>query len=216
VNVLPRAVIFDLDGTLLDTFPAIIAAWNAAMREALGREYGPEEVIARFGVPDVQMLEREWTGVPYETRAAAIETYFAAYVRAHDEVRPFEGIPELLGHLRERDIPLAIMTGKGRRAAEITLQHMGWENLFVDVVTGDDVLEQKPAPEGPLKAARTLKIEPNACVYVGDSPADISAGRSAGMFTVAAGWHTYYDAKLRASQPDVWAAHPADLLPLFP
>ena len=216
MNVLPRAVVFDLDGTLLDTFPAIIKAWNAAMREALGREYAPEEVIARFGVPDVQMLERELTGVPEVIRSAAVESYFAVYAAVHDKVLPFDGIPELLGHLRERGIPLAIMTGKGRRTADITLQYVRWESLFVDVVTGDDVQEQKPAPEGAIKAARALGVPPEACVFAGDSPADICAGRNAGMFTVAAAWHTYYGEKLRAAGPDLWAAHPRDLMTLFP
>lgn len=206
----PRAVIFDLDGTLADTFSLIVTAWNAAMEKPLGRRFEPAEVISRFGVPDAAMIRRELQELP-ETIEEAIETYFHHYATRHDVVRPFSGITEMLHTLRDCKMPLGVMTGKGRRATEITLRELGWQGIFGSVITGEHVTEQKPHPEGVLRAARELGAEPARCVFVGDSPADIKAGQAAGMVTVAAAWHAVYLDRLRPLQPDYWAEAPADL-----
>ena len=71
---------------------------------------------------------------------------------------------------------------------------------------------QKPQPDGPLAAAKMLGAEPAACAFVGDSPADIKAGKAAGMLTIAAGWHPVYLDKIRALAPDVWAQRPLDIV----
>ena len=74
-----------------------------------------------------------------------------------------------------------MMTGKGRRTARITVDALGWDDTFGAIVTGEDVKEQKPQPEGPLLAAKMLGVEPKQCAFVGDSPADISAALPAPM-----------------------------------
>lgn len=207
----PRAVIFDLDGTLADTFPLIVASWNAALRAPLGRTFEAQEVIARFGVPDDEMLRRELQSVSPQTRDAAIETYHAHYQSAHDMVSAFPNIDAMLRALQRRAVPLGIVTGKGRRTADVTLRELNWNELFGSVLTGDEVNAQKPDPEGVLRAARELKIAPQNCVYIGDSPLDIEAGRAAGMCTIAAAWHPTYHEKLRAARPDFWAQTPQQL-----
>jgi HAD superfamily hydrolase (TIGR01509 family) len=107
------------------------------------------------------------------------------------------------------------MTGKGHRTAKITLSALGIAHFFAAVVTGEDVTHQKPDPEGPLLAAKRLSIPPRDCAFVGDSPADIPAGKAAGMLTIAAGWHSVYLDEIRALGPNVWAEHPGDLLSLL-
>jgi phosphoglycolate phosphatase-like HAD superfamily hydrolase len=82
------------------------------------------------------------------------------------------------------------------------------------VVTGDEIPAQKPAPNGVLMVAQALNMAPQYCAYVGDSPIDIEAGKAAGMFTIAASWHAYYREKLRASQPDLWAETPEQIVQL--
>src|SRR5688500_18213667 len=104
-----RAIIFDLDGTLADTFPIIISAWNAAVREPLGREYTAEEVISRFGVPDAAMLHRELPEADWER---SLEIYYQHYEAQHGIVEPFEGITEMLEDLKQRGVPIGVMTGK--------------------------------------------------------------------------------------------------------
>ena len=208
-----RAIIFDLDGTLADTFPLIVAAWNAAVTPHTGLTYSDADVIARFGIPDPQMIRRELAG---EAGERAVEVYHEHYLRRHAEfVRPFAGVTEMLEALRRRDIPLGLMTGKGRRSATITIEALGWSQMFRSVVTGDDVKEQKPDPSGPLAVARALDVAADECAFVGDSPADIGAGKAAGMITVAAGWHPVYLDEIRRMEPDVWANTPGDVVRLI-
>jgi beta-phosphoglucomutase-like phosphatase (HAD superfamily) len=86
----------------------------------------------------------------------------------------------------------------------MTVGALGWREAFAAIVTGEDVKEQKPRPEGPLLAAKMLQAAPEHCAFVGDSPADIGAGKAAGMITVMAGWHDVYHDQVRAMQPDIW------------
>lgn len=209
------AVIFDLDGTLADTIPLIVSSFNAACRVPLGREFLSEEVIARFGIPDNAMLLRELQEFPAATVDEAIENFHLHYHEQHGIVKAYPGITELLCALHERGTPLGVMTGKGRRTAKITLSELGWEGLFGGVVTGDDVTQQKPHPEGVLKAAADLSIAPQKCLFVGDSPADIKAGQAAGMKTAAVVWHRFYQDEMRNLGADYWAETPTQLSSLL-
>jgi pyrophosphatase PpaX len=207
----PRAVIFDLDGTLADTFELIIAAWNFAIPPHTGKTYTTDEVIARFGIPDPAMIRRE---LPESAWARALDDFHLHYEKAHDIVTPFEGITEMLTALQSHRMPIALVTGKGRRTAVITLNKLGWDKLFDAVITGEDIADQKPAPEGLLRVAKQLNVDPRDCIFVGDSPVDIGAGKAANMRTVAAGWHPVYADELRELKPDAWAETPADVLTL--
>ncbi len=207
-----QAVIFDFDGTLVDTFPAIHAAWNAAMEPIFNHHFPRDEVISRFGPSDEGMIARELADYPFQTLQDATATYFRAYNDAHDGIFAFDGIEELLQELEKRAMPMAIMTGKGRRAADLSLAHLGWANRFPVVVTGTEVLAAKPAPDGPLLAAQMLGFAPQECIYVGDSPADLGAARAAQMKPVVAGWHAYFLLQLREMAPENWADAPRDVL----
>ena len=88
-------------------------------------------------------------------------------------------------------------------------------HVFDSVVTGDDVAEQKPHPGGLLAVAKALGVPSRECAFIGDSPADIGAGKNAGMITVAAGWHPVYLDEIRGKKPDVWAEEPADVVRLI-
>ena len=208
----PRAVIFDLDGTLLDTFPAIVVAWNAAMEPLLGRLFEPQEVVSHFGPPDEEMLYAAFPkGLKEQEQKNAIERYFAAYRQAHDQIEPFAGVETLLNFLGDKQIPLGIMTGKGRRACDETLDFFGWTKRFGSIVTGTEVSEPKPNPDGVLRVARELRVDVQDCVFIGDSPADIGAAENAGMFSVVAGWHDYYLDELQKLSPDLWPQSPLEL-----
>lgn len=204
----PRAVLFDLDGTLADTFPLIVSSWNAAVSPFSGKVYSTSDVISRFGVTDTAMIQRE---LPREHWDRAEATYYSHYELNHSTVEVFPGVRELLAGLRGRRMPMGLMTGKGRRSATITLRCLGWESHFGSVVTGDDVVRQKPAPEGLLKVAGELGVGPGECVWVGDSPADMKAGKAAGMYTIAAGWHLVYADRIRSLEPDRIAENPEEL-----
>ncbi len=182
------------------------------MAPIFGRDFSRDEVIDRFGPSDEGMIARELADHTPQIRTEATERYYRAYTDAHDQIWAFEGIEGLLKQLENRALPMAIMTGKGRRAADLSLAHLGWAARFPVVVTGTEVLAAKPAPDGPLLAAQMLGIAPQNCVYVGDSPADLGAARAAQMKPVVAGWHLYFEAQLRAMKPENWAAAPRDVL----
>ena len=207
-SAIPRAVIFDFDGTLLDTFPAIVAAFNAALAPISGRTYSDADVIAHFGPPDEGMIVNALKEFPNASYDQAIARYFAMFEEADKSCPIFDGIPELLDDLASRQIPLGIMTGKGRRAAEITLHRLQWHSRFGTIITGDDAAP-KPAPDGPLLAARELNVAPNGCVFVGDSPADIQAATAAGMTAVVAGWHGFFREDLREIEMGFLGEHAA-------
>ena len=209
------AALFDFDGTLADTLPLIALSWNHALGPIFGRQFSLPEVVARFGPTDAAMIAREMQGRTPESIDQAIENYFAHYESAHDAARAFDGISEMLADVRRAGFRVGLMTGKGRRAAEITLRLLGWQSAFECVVTGDETARSKPDPEGVLRVARELGIEPARCIYVGDLPVDIQAGRAAGMGTVAAGWNAFDSDSLRNAEPDFWAQSPSDVLAIL-
>src|SRR5580765_1936951 len=155
-------MIFDLDGTLADTFPMIVSAWNAAVSPHTGKTYTDAEVISRFGIPDPQMIRRELPGAAGDE---ADKVYHAYYEAHHGIVELFPGIREVLTELKRRRVPMGVMTGKGHRTAKITLEALDITDLFGAVVTGEDVTHQKPDPEGPLLAAKRLSVAPTDCAF---------------------------------------------------
>ena len=163
----PAAVIFDLDGTLGDTFDLVVAAFNDGTRDLTGRDYSTEEVIALFGIPDASMIRKELKrlAIADPDIDRAVDRYHAAYEAKHDIATIFDGIIPMLHALQQRNIPMGVMTGKGRVSADITVKAFQWSGIFGSVVTGDDVENQKPAPDGLIKVANELNV-PLAAVRV--------------------------------------------------
>jgi len=206
-----KAVIFDLDGTLCDTFPVIIEAFNAAVSPITGRTYSADEVIARFGDPEPIMIRRD-VGERWEE---ACEVYYRYYQQHHDKMIPFEGVGEMLEALKGMRVPMGVVTGKSRRSCDITLREMGWADCFASVVTGTEMKQQKPAPDGLLMAAGEMKVDARECVMVGDSPADVGAAKAARIAAVVAGWHPVYLDEVKKLEPEYWAGAPGDVVRLI-
>jgi phosphoglycolate phosphatase/pyrophosphatase PpaX len=208
-----RAIIFDLDGTLADTFELIFSSWNAAVGPVVGRAFSDQEVMARFGPTEIEMIRRE---IPPEYHEAAVARFRFRYAQDHAQLAcVFGGVPEMLAALSSAGIPMGVMTGKSRDTADITLAKLGWTNLFASVVTGDEVTRAKPDPQGVLLVATELGIAPRDCIFVGDAPYDIEAGKAAGMKTLWAGWHPIYAQRIRELKPDHSAQNPADILKIL-
>ncbi|NPV53468.1 MAG: HAD family hydrolase [Firmicutes bacterium] len=183
-----QGVIFDLDGTLANTLPLCYKAFNHAFEKYIGRRFKDEEIRAMFGPPEEGMVARV---VGAEHCQDCLEDYWRFYAEFHDtSTVEIEGIWELLDSLKSRRVKTGIVTGKGPRSAAITLQKLGLDTLIDTVVTGVDVVVPKPDPEGIFLAMKHLELRPGHTVFVGDSWADIKAGRAAGVTTVAALWVT--------------------------
>ncbi|HHV63353.1 MAG TPA: HAD family hydrolase [Firmicutes bacterium] len=183
-----KGVIFDLDGTLANTLPLCYRAFNHAFEKYLGRRFTDAEISAMFGPPEEGMVARV---VGAEHCQDCLEEYWHFYAEHHDEsaVR-IEGIWELLDFLKAKHVKTGIVTGKGPRSAAITLQKLGLSPVIDSVVTGADVKTPKPDPEGIFLTMRRLALDPRHTLFAGDSPADIRAGRAAGVATAAALWVT--------------------------
>ena len=182
----PRAILFDLDGTLIDTFWLYAESFRRALAPYLGHTPTDEEMIAR-GPGSERSFFTRWLGEEQGLRCHADFTrhYEELHRALHEGI--YDGVREMLAALRTAGYPLGLVTGKGRHAWQVTEREMDLGDFAV-VVTDDDVTAPKPDPEGLIAAARALGFPPGDVVYVGDSAIDVQAGRAAGMRTAAVLW----------------------------
>lgn len=178
-------VLFDLDGTVADTIPLIIASYRHAFRKVMGREV--EEAAARswIGRPLLAALLEEAPEHGHELDRVYREWNLANTARL---IRAYDGVPALLDGLREAGARTAIVTSKRRETAVLALRHVGIADR-IEVVAGlEDTTEHKPHPAPLLHGARALGVDPASCAYVGDATVDILAARAAGMASVGVTW----------------------------
>lgn len=204
-QVTPGAVVFDLDGTLIDSRGDIAAAVNHALLEA-GRTPLAAGVIASFVGDGARTLLARCAKLP-ETDPAldALLERFIDYYSAHptDFTRWADGAPQVLDRVAELELPIALCTNKARPVTEAILSALGVRTRFRAIYAGGDGPEKKPAP-GPLIAlAKKLGLEVGALVMVGDGPQDVECARRAGCRVV--GVVSTYSGRERvtSSQPDV-------------
>jgi len=195
-------IIFDLDGTIANTLPLIYRAFNAALGPVYRRELPPEEIRAMFGPPDNHIIRDT---VPRDAADAAYARYVTVYQDEHDEhVTLFEGLKHLLEDATAQGITLAVVTGKSRITAIFTLEQLGVAPCFEIILAGDDVARQKPDPEALFAVFAQLGRQPDrTAVIVGDSAADVLAGRAAGIDTIGVLWGVPDHPDLLAAGPDV-------------
>lgn len=186
-----HGVIFDLDGTLGDTLPVCFAAFRTVFREYLGVTYSDDEIRAMFGPTEEGILEDRLPANGTE----ALDRYLAVYGEMHDLApEPFPGIVAVLDQLDDRDVPVAVVTGKGPRSAALSLDAWGLRPRFTHVFAGGD--------HGNIKDTNMQSVieawgaRPAAVVSVGDAPSDVTAARSVGAVPVGAAWAATTDRTL--------------------
>lgn len=202
--------IFDLDGTLADTLPLIYLAVNDALQPVLNRQFRGEEIRGMFGPPDTAILR---SMVPGDQAEDAITRFMERYRRDHgDYVTLFDGIKQLFEDAASQGMKLAVVTGKSRVTAMFTLEQLGVLELFEAIYGGDDVERQKPDPQALLAAMADLGVLPGEPgVMVGDSAADVLAGKAAGLATIGVLWGSPDHEELFSSAPDIICATMAEL-----
>ncbi len=195
-----KAVIFDFDGTLADTLPVCFLAFESVFRKFDNREVSSEEIIAMFGPSETGIIRDNLKNGNYDE---AIELYYEIYRDRHEAmVQNNEEISTLLRQLKTNGYKLGIVTGKARRSLNISLDCLGLDNIFDVIITGDDVEFPKPHPEGINKALELLSVSPNDAVFLGDSDADIIAGKQANIHTIGVHWLPNYQSPHFNTQPD--------------
>ncbi|MGG1880737.1 HAD family hydrolase [Paenibacillus cisolokensis] len=193
-----KCIIFDLDGTLGNTLPLCIAAFKASIEPLAGRSLTDQEIIATFG-PSEEGTVQALIPDHYDQ---GVEDYLKAYRELHHMCpAPFPGIAALLDQAQANQVALALVTGKGARSTEITLDLFGIRSYFRVIETG--------SPHGPRKVEgiqhvlQQLDVKPEDALYVGDTPSDIESSRTAGIPVAAAAWADTSDAEqLRSYHPD--------------
>ncbi len=198
---LPRAVLFDFDGTLADSTELILRSWRHCMTLHHAECPPDEEWLSGFGLPLEEQIRR-FARSEGES-GAMLASYLDFQGRHHDRLlRPFPGTLATVERLAEAGIELAIVTSKHRDAALRGMRLCSLLDYFSVIITPEDVAHPKPHPEPVLLALERLGVPAAEAVMVGDSPHDVAAGKAAGTRVAAAAWGPFRRDRLAAEEPD--------------
>jgi HAD superfamily hydrolase (TIGR01549 family) len=178
-----KAMIFDLDGTIGNTVPLCLKAFHKSIEPFMRKSISDEEIVATFGPSEegtIKALIPEY----YEE---GVRRYLHYYKDLHNECsKPFDGIIEVIRELKKKGILVAMVTGKGRKSVDITLERFGMAELFEWIETGSIIGNRKC--EGITFVIERFNIKPKEVYYIGDAPTDIIAARNAGVGIISAAW----------------------------
>ncbi|REE83853.1 phosphoglycolate phosphatase/pyrophosphatase PpaX [Paenibacillus taihuensis] len=200
-----RTVLFDFDGTLADTLPLSFRGFQAVFAQYDNRTVSEDEIIAMFGPTEDDIIARNLINQAAVQEATAL--YYELYRNGHfgsDDVGPLPSeIVHMLAELREKGMKIGVITGKSKKAFLISAEALQLASFFDVVITGDDVEQPKPHPEGIFKALHILGADKDESVFLGDSNADIRAGRAAGLPTYGVQWLSTYQSTNFEIEPDL-------------
>lgn len=220
-------ILFDFDGTLVNTTPLILHSFRATWQQSFGFTLDDSVYINTFGTllhtALQQLMQRcidEGRLAPLEDLSAKadelLSTYRAINLAHHDALsEPFDGINEAVTELKARGLRLGIVSSKLRQGVERGLRLFALAEFFDVIIAADDVKRHKPHPEPLWRALERFEAAPYSALYVGDSIHDIAAGHAANIATAAATWGPFPRTELEALQPNYVLDTPHDLLKLF-
>jgi HAD superfamily hydrolase (TIGR01549 family) len=191
-------IIFDIDGTLTSSNQLIFASFNHVAEKYLDKHFSDKEITQLFG-PTEDVILKQLIPDNYEE---ARRDYYDFYKQNHDMADLYPGIIEVLDFLKDKNILLSIYTGKGRDASVITLKELRVFDYFDMIITGDEVKEHKPSPEGITLFQEKFNLPKENILMVGDAPADINAARAAGVKVASVIWDSYSKDKVLKLSPD--------------
>ena len=191
-------IIFDIDGTLTSTNELIFASFNYIAEKYLHKQFTDEEISAMFG-PTEDVILKQWCPDNYEE---ARKDYYNFYEQNHSMAALYPGIIEILDILKKRKVLISIYTGKGREASIITLKKLRIYDYFDLIITGDEVKEHKPSPEGITLFLEKFNLPKDKVLMVGDAPADHKASRAAGVKVASVIWDAYAKKAVIKLSPD--------------
>ncbi len=197
-----RYILFDLDGTLVDTTELILSTYRESLSKLVEVPPTEEEILMGFGTPLPQQLYRLFPTLR-DRADEAIAMWRETQEKLRDRlIKPFPGTSDVLRELRRRGYPMGIVTSKERLQAERDMELYGLMDLVSVIVCWDDTPNHKPHPEPILRAMQLLVAQPAETLYVGDSLHDMKAGREAGTKVAAAMWGPFAKEPLLAFKPD--------------
>lgn len=214
-----KACIFDLDGTLADTITSIAYSCNQAL-EACGLPLQPEEDYKYYAGDGAKTLVERALVAAGDTKLENIEKAYDVYTGIFKKdctykVSVFEGMADMLKNLKSKGIKLAVLSNKPHLRTIDVIDRLFGPDLF-DFVQGQcDQFPKKPAPDGATYIAKLFNIQPDQCVYVGDTNTDMQTGKGAGMFTVGVLWGFRPKEELEANHADAIVSKPEEILKFF-
>lgn len=204
-----RTILFDLDGTLIDTNDLIIASFAHTIKEYSNRTYTRKEILDFIGPPLRESLAR----INPEQVEAMVETYRKHNIEHHQTyVKAYDGVVDTVQKLKEQGYQLGIVTTKMKNTVEMGLEIAGLSGVFETIITLDDVTNAKPHPEPIVRALEALNSRASEALMVGDNTHDIEAGHNAGTHTAGVAWTVKGREVLDQLRPDYMLEHMSDLL----
>lgn len=207
INVL----LFDFDGTLLDTNELIIQTFSSILGEHFPGRFDREDVLHFIG----PSLKQTFDSIDPDRTAELMAQYHALNKQMHDElVTEYDGVAETLRLLKAQGLKLAIVSTKRGANIRRGLKLMGIENVFDEIISLDEVQNPKPDPEPILLALEKLEASKEEALMIGDNSHDIEGGKNAGVRTAGVAWSIKGEAFLASCEPDYMLQHISDLLDL--
>ena len=207
----PLGVVFDCDGTLVNSLGYALESFNHAL-VAIGEAPRTVEEIKRFFGAGADRIFLGLLGGDREKARRAFDAYFDHQSSLAEKMAPFPGVVELLERLKGAGLPLAVVTGRHERDLGAILAPHRVKEYFVTLIADNHLPHSKPAPDGILLAAERMGLRPEQLIYVGDSPMDMKAARAAGAAPVAALWDELaHREQMVAEQPAFLAPTPLDV-----
>lgn len=195
-----KGIIFDIDGTLTSTNELIFNSFNHIWNKYFNKVLTPEEIISLFGPTEDEIIDKLYGEKAFQAK----NDYYEYYRNNHHIADLYEGIKEILQFLKDENILLSIYTGKGRKAALITLEELDILKYFDLIVTGDDIISHKPSPEGIELFINKFNLKKDEVLMIGDAPADVKAARSAGVNVASVVWDSYSKEKVLSLNSDYY------------
>ena len=211
-----QAILFDWDGTIVDSYEAMFQSHRHAYMKHLGIVFPRDDSDFRLMVP-MRLIEStaRFGGDKASDIAFSYNQYYEQ--EAYKLGTIYEGVREVLTELRSRGYLLGVASNKSLSRVTADMDHLQLHGLMHAIVTSEDTVQRKPHPAPLLKLAEKLQVTPQHCVYIGDYRGDVIAAREAGMLSVAVMWGTIFPTDtLLPENPTYIAHHPQDLLHLFP
>lgn len=192
--------IFDIDGTLTSTNQLIFDSFNFIAKKYLNRTFTDEEIIGLFGPTEGEIIKKLFG----KTHKEVGEDYYKFYSDNHSMADIYPGLKEILVNLKNKNYPIGIFTGKGKDSSMITLTKLGVDKYFNLIVTGDDVENPKPSPEGIQKFVNHFGLKPEKVLMIGDSVHYVISAKAAGVKIASVLWDSYGKEEVKTLQSDYY------------
>ena len=209
------AVIYDHDGTLVDSLAVVVAATNTALRDRGLPECPANDIIKGMAYPTIPRMGLHSQLTEPTVLAQLASEFYVAMQRLPHLVRAYDGVPELIAEIASRRLPQGMVSNNSGAFIRAAMHHLGLATSFTALLGEEDCPAPKPDHRGALLAAVQCGVAPEACLFIGDSPADCDAAHGAGMRAVGVTWGIHDATEMSAMGFDVLVDHPREILRLL-